>query len=82
LDPHYANEIAGRKQPILRLPEIVEGISEYEIEAILNSRIQERKLWYMMDWKGYKLEERTWEPTENITHAAEAVATYHLRYPQ
>jgi hypothetical protein len=82
LDPHHANEIEGRRQLMPQPPEIVEGSQEYEVEAILNSKIQRRKLWYLVDWKGYKPDERTWEPAEHITHAAEAVAAYHLRHPQ
>jgi Chromo (CHRromatin Organisation MOdifier) domain len=52
----------------------VEKATEYKVEAILDSRIKWRKRWYKVDWRGYMPEERTWEPAENITHAAEAVA--------
>jgi hypothetical protein len=62
-------------------PEIVDGVEEYEVEGILNSRIKGKKLWYMVDWKGYTPEERTWEPAGNLSHATEAVAAYHRRYP-
>ena len=82
LDPYHANEIDGRKQVVPQPPEIVEGIPEYEVEGILNSEIRGRKLWYMVDWKGYGPEERTWEPAENITNAGEAVVAYHRQYPQ
>jgi hypothetical protein len=82
LDPYHPNEIEGRRQLAPQPPEIVEGAPEYEVEGILNSRITGRKLWYMVDWRGYGPEERTWEPADNLTHAAEAVATYHQRYPQ
>jgi Chromo (CHRromatin Organisation MOdifier) domain len=74
LDPHHANDIAGRKQLVPQPPEIVEEATEYEVEAILDSRINWRKLWYKVDCRGYMPKERTWEPAENITHAAEAVA--------
>ena len=53
LDPYHGNEIEGRKQPVPQPPEIVEGAPEYEVEEILNSKIERRKLWYMVDWKGY-----------------------------
>ena len=82
LDPYHANEIDGRKQVVPQPPEIVEGIPEYEVEGILNSEIRGRKLWYMVDWKGYGPEERTWEPIKNITNAGKAVAAYHRQYLQ
>ena len=52
------------------------------MEGILNSKIQGRKLWYIVDWKGYGPEKRTQEPKENFTNAAKAVAAYHLQYSQ
>ena len=84
LDPHRWNDIEGRKQPIPQLPEIVQGELEYVVKGILDSkrRGRGRELWYLMDWKGYSPEERTWEPAKNLTHAEEAVAAFHQRYPQ
>ena len=82
LDPYHANKLEGRKQPIPEQPEIVDGVPEYEVVEILDSRIRYGKLWYFVDWKGYKPEERTWEPAENVTNADELVASYHRRHPQ
>src|SRR5277367_2889594 len=84
LDLHQANDIEGRKQLILQPPDIVEGTPEYEVEEILDSKRggKGRELWYLVDWKGYNREERTWEPARNLSHAEEAVAAFHQRYPQ
>src|SRR5579862_8077378 len=62
-------------------PEVVDGELKYEVSEVLNLKIARGKLLYLVDWKGYSLEERTWEPAENVAHAGEAVATYHSRYP-
>src|SRR5579862_1625138 len=61
-------------------PEVVDGELKYEVSEVLNLKIAQGKLLYLVNWKGYSLEERTWEPAENIAHAGEAVATYHSRY--
>ena len=81
LDPYRANKIVGREQPLPKPPEIVKGELEYEVDAVLASRIQRNKLQYLVGWKGYGPEERTWEPAENLENAKEAVAAFHLRHP-
>jgi hypothetical protein len=48
----------------------------------MNSRIRQRKLEYLVDWKGYGPEERTWEPASEVKkHAKEAVASFHQLNP-
>ena|SRR5436190_18028614 len=80
LEPYHANKIEGRTQPPL-LPEIIEGEEEYEVGAILDSKIVQRKLEYYVDWEGYTPEERTWEPVEHLTRALDLIADFHRRYP-
>ena len=81
LDPYRANKIGGREQPLPMPPEIMNGGIEYEIEVVLDSRIQRNKLGYLVEWKGYGPEERTWKPAENLENAKEAVAAFHFRHP-
>ena len=81
LDPYHANTIEGRRQPPPP-PEIVAGEEEYEVREILDSRIARWKLEYLVDWKGYAEEERSWESAENVAGAADLVAAFHQRYPQ
>ena len=81
LDPYRANKIRGREQPSPAPPEIVNGELEYEVETILDSRIRRNKLQYLVSWKGYSPEERTWEPAENLGNAKGAVTAFHLRHP-
>ena len=40
-------------------PEIIEAELKYEIEEILDLKIQRNKLWYLVEGKGYGLEKRT-----------------------
>jgi len=81
LDSYRANKIDGREQPPLPPPDIMNGELQYEVEAVLDSRIRRNKLEYLVEWKGYGPEERTWEPAENLENAKEAIAAFHLRHP-
>ena len=49
LDPYWRNKIEGRKQLVLPLPEIIKGELEYEVEEILDPKIQRNKLWYLVE---------------------------------
>ena len=80
LTPHRASTIPGRVQP-RPPPDIIDGTEEYEVHKILDSRIQHKRLEYLVDWVGYSPDERTWEPIANIAHAAEALEDYHRGYP-
>ena len=55
---------------------------EYEVEWIVDSHWKGRHLEYLIHWKGYPEEERTWEPAGNLTHAKEAIADFHQMKPQ
>ena len=59
---------------------------EYDVERILDSKIVGRKphtkrLQYLVKWKGYGLEDASWEPVEGLEGAPKAIAAFHKRYP-
>lgn len=54
---------------------------EWEVEAILDSRIRRRKLEYLVCWKGYDIEDSSWEPAAHVTNAADLVKAFHDSYP-
>ena len=80
LDTHRPNTIPERTQPPPP-PEEVLGELEYEVERILDSRWKRGRRLYLVDWKGYSPEERTWEPEAHLEGAAEAIAEYHRHHP-
>uniref|UniRef100_A0A8C5WKW7 Chromo domain-containing protein n=1 Tax=Leptobrachium leishanense TaxID=445787 RepID=A0A8C5WKW7_9ANUR len=47
-------------------PVEVEGEEEYEIKAVLDSRLCKGSIQYMIDWKGYGPEDRSWLPARDV----------------
>ena len=85
LEPAIPNVIPNQIQPPPP-PIEVEGETEYEIAAILDSKIDKRrtcKLLYLVRWSGYEGtdEELSWLPANELEHATELLADYHTAYP-
>ncbi|CCO31917.1 Retrotransposable element Tf2 155 kDa protein type 1 [Rhizoctonia solani AG-1 IB] len=57
-------------------PITVDGEEEYEVEGIMDSRENKGKWEYLIKWKGYGLEESTWEPKANLKNAAKHLKKY------
>jgi hypothetical protein len=51
------------------------------MKEILDSKIVRGKLKYLIDWEGYRSEERTWEPAENIQYTIDTMTEFHQYYP-
>ena len=80
LEPHNPNTFPGRvvaPPP----PVIVDGAPESEVAEVLDSKLLRGKLFYLVNWVGYDESERSWEPAQNLTHAADVVADYHAAFP-
>lgn len=60
-------------------PVEIDGEEEWDVEAVLSSRVKYRKIYYTVRWKGDW--EDTEEPAEMLTNAADKVAQYHAKYP-
>ena len=80
LEPWTSSSIPNRVVPPPPPVQLAEG-PEYEVEAILDSKVIRNKLYYLVDWLGYTPEDRTWEPATNVTNASELIQEFHLRYP-
>ena len=77
---HRPDQIEGRipEQPP---PIEIEGEEEYEVEEILDARTTRNQKQYLVKWKGYSTADNTWEPFKNLTHADEAIKTFHDKNP-
>ena len=75
LEPHVANTFPGRvvEAP---LPIEVDGEPEFEVNYILDSRFRRRKLQYLVNWVGNDAFDCSWEPTNNLDHADDAIANF------
>jgi len=75
----YKDQVEGQKkeQPA---PVIIEGEEEYEVEKILNKKKFRGKDRYLVWWKGYTVEEDTWEPKENLGNAEDLVKEFEEVY--
>jgi len=80
LEPYRASTWAERLQEPAP-PVEVEGELEYEVREILDSKMERRQLFYLVDWVGDGPEERTWEAATNVGHTKEAVADFHRADP-
>jgi len=80
LEKHNANKFKGRVKP-RPPPVIVNAEKEYEVEAILDSRLYRKKLQYLIKWEGYDVSENSWQTKEEIRNCPELIAEFHLNNP-
>jgi len=57
-----------------------QGRKKYEVKKILNKKKFRGKDWYLVQWKGYIVEENTWEPRENLGNIKELVKEFEEEY--
>jgi hypothetical protein len=60
---------------------LINGVEEFEVESILDSRIRQRHLEYLVHWKGYSHEDDTWEPEVNVENCAGLIRQFHRECP-
>ena len=83
LEPYVANTIPNRVQPPPP-PVEVESDLEYEVEQILDSKVDHRyrdPLFYLVRWVGYGPAHNSWEPASNLTHASDLITEFHTANP-
>ena len=72
--------IPGRRPCPPPLLEIVNGEKEFIVEQILDSKIINQKLWYLIKWDGYGIEHNSWEPADDV-HTLELITEFHQTHP-
>ena len=61
-------------------PDLLEDQEVYEVETIVKHRRRGRGYQYFIKWKGYPIEEATWEPEVNISKDRDMLTRYKLRH--
>ena len=87
LEPYNGQE---SERPTQELPWPIEinGEEEWEVEAILDSRLQKlgrRKretLQYLVKWSGFPRVEATWQLAKDVANARDVVEDFHAQYPR
>ena len=51
--------------------------NEWEVDHIVDSRLKNKKLEYLVHWKGYDDSDCTWEPKSNLGIAKDAICNFH-----
>ena len=69
----------GQKKLPLK-PVIIEGEEWFQVKKILNKRVVREKEKFLVRWKGYTVEEDTWESKENLENAKELVDEFEREY--
>jgi transposase InsO family protein len=80
LTPAPTDPIPGRRTQPPPPPELIDGEEEWVVEEILDSRMVNRKLRYLVKWKDFGIEHNSWEPWDNV-HAPELVTEFYRRHP-
>lgn len=54
------------------------GDSEYEVEKVLDSRLNKKKgtIEYLVKWEGFRSSENTWEPADNLKQCRQKLQEY------
>jgi len=71
----YQKQVERQKK--IPLPPVeVDSEKEYEVEKILDRQERRGKMRYLMKWKGYTVEENTWEGLENLKNIREKIEEF------
>ncbi|KAG5728454.1 hypothetical protein E4T56_gene19018 [Termitomyces sp. T112] len=80
LFPALDDPIPGHRPNAPPPPVLVNNEEEYEVEEILDSRMFRGRLQFKVKWKGYGIEDISWEPQASV-HAPALIRDFYHRHP-
>ena len=63
-------------------PVIQDGVQEFEVGKILDSRVFQGRLEYLVHWKGYGAADELWIPAKEAVGAKRHIADFHKQNPE
>ena len=51
--------------------------NEWEMDYIMDSQLKNKKLEYLIHWKGYDDSDCTWKPKSNLKNAKDTICAFH-----
>ena len=80
LTPALDDPIQGWHSLPPPIPEIIDGEEEWIVKEILDSKVINQKLCYLVKWEGYGIEHNSWEPWDSV-HAPDLITEFHQKHP-
>jgi len=72
-------QVEEQKKALLK-PVIIKGEEEFKVEKTLNKQVVQEKEKFLVQWKGYTVEEDMWEDRKNLENAKELVEEFEREY--
>ena len=69
-----AHENGFRNRKAVKLPMLTDG--SYEVSQILSDRVKYGKIEYLVRWKGYSMNESTWQPEDDLNNCDQLLKAY------
>ena len=89
VNQHQSLEAASNAQELdapafeeLAADEEGESDEEYEPQTILNERLRRNKMQYLVQWRGFKKSEATWEPEAHIQSCSDIIKAWQEKIMQ
>jgi hypothetical protein len=80
--PHHKDTIGDRNPEEPEGEEVEEGEDlEYEVEAIVNSKVERGKVKYEVKWKGYTTQHNMWRPLWMLRSCQKLIKEFHAKNP-
>ena len=82
LSPYTTPVFENQQQAPPPPPVLIGKEQEYEVESIIDSKFVRNKLKFLVHWKGYGVESRTWEPEEHLENSKELIEEFYKENPR